>query len=202
MKTLISFLFLVFSSTLMAQGLEVGLKAGANSTGYSVLAAPAALLDPGQPLSYDQSTSIYFGVYSSIALGNWSVQPELLYIPRKTTLNYSNRSVEQENKFLDIPVIFEKRLFGSFNFQIGPQVGFLLSAKAGDVNSIDDFKKVDLSAVTGLGWDSPIGLNASLRFMYSLINVNSPRTLGGLHGNVRYRSLQFAIGYRLFKRGN
>ncbi len=199
MKTLITTLLLVYSFASMAQTFELGLKAGVSSTNYAALSRND-ILDVSQPLSFDPSNSIHFGVYSTITLGKWSIQPEVLYVPRKTTLNYFNRSVEQERKFLDIPVLLKKQLFGGFNFQIGPQVGLLLSADLEDVDITDDFNSIDLSGVAGLGWDSPVGLKASLRFIYSLGDINSNPSLGNVYGDLRNRTLQFSLAYPLMKR--
>ncbi len=65
------------------------------------------------------TTGIHFGVLAEIPLSEkFSFQPELLYSSQALNLNY-----------LNIPLMGKYYLTKGFSLEVGPQIGFLLSAK-------------------------------------------------------------------------
>ncbi len=96
--------------------------------------------------------------------------------------------------YISVPVLFRYQPIEILNIHAGPQVGFLLSAKAevddmgGDV---EDTKSLDLGAAVGAGVDLPFGLGFSARYIAGLANVYDIEEM-----KVRNNVLQFSVTYR------
>jgi outer membrane immunogenic protein len=127
------------------------------------------------------------GVFANIHLkGLFSLETEAIYSLEGAKDNFifadANGNVTSDHgvqnfTYLQVPVMaritfFKKRLFG----EIGPQVGFLLSAKnkpsgQSAFDDKSDFNTVDCSIVTSVGYMFPSGIGFNLRYYGGLIHV-------------------------------
>ena len=83
------------------------------------------------------------------------------------------------------------------NLQAGPQFGILTNAEDEDGKSLGNrFKDSDFSAVLGLGWDAPFGLQFSARYVLGLSDNSDI-----VNSEYVNKMLQLSIGYSLFKLG-
>ena len=98
------------------------------------------------------------------------------------------------------------------NLQVGPQFGFLTSAKredyaAGQSGPIttqdvkDDLKKMDISLGLGVGWDLPFGLTLDGRYNWGLTDNNDGATTdsGAPIGQIKNQVWQVSVGFKLFR---
>ncbi|HRG11198.1 MAG TPA: outer membrane beta-barrel protein, partial [Cyclobacteriaceae bacterium] len=93
------------------------------------------------------------------------------------------------------------------NLQVGPQFGFLTSAES-EFNPIDNepqnladvksaYKKSDVSAALGVGWDLPFGLTVDARYNLGLSKIND----GQNSDESKNQVFQVSLGYKLIKLG-
>ncbi|MDN3672164.1 porin family protein [Flavobacterium branchiarum] len=142
MKKLIlgAVLFLATATTMQAQFLQIGAKAGVNFANLN-----------GTDVQTDAITSYHAGLVAEIKLlDRFSIQPELLYSTQGAT--YKNALGEFKDKlgYLSIPVLAKIYLSDSFSLEAGPQASFLLSQK--NDFDIKDAKTFDFALAAGLGF--------------------------------------------------
>jgi len=138
------------------------------------------------------------GVMANFALNDmFSIQPEVLYSMKGAKVDDGNDGRINLN-YIDVPVLAkistgETGLF----FELGPQVGFLASAKAKN-NSISDdvkdsFKTVDFGYAAGLGFQAASGPMVGLR--YNGAFTNSYKSIAGLDPKARNSAFQLYVGF-------
>ena len=171
---------------------EIGLKGGLNSSTQEVD-------DPS--VVVNSASAFHGGLYGLIKITKIGIQPEILYSPQKNEFDdgSGNGSVEQRNVYLDIPIMVKLYLAAGLNIQAGPQFGLLTSAEKAGATSKEDIENSDLSVAVGAGWDAPFGLQANVRYIIGLNDVNDDKT--AIQGAIKNRTLQFSLGYRIFKVG-
>jgi hypothetical protein len=103
--------------------------------------------------------------------------------------------------------MFKLYTVAGINLQVGPQFGFVQSAKVefedanGNVTTQsvkDELKKSDISAALGVGWDLPFGLSIDGRYNLGLSDINDASGAESIKNQV----WQVSLGYKLFKFGN
>lgn len=108
---------------------------------------------------------------------NLSIQPEILYSGQGS--KYDGNDIEDETsiktKYINIPVMVQYRFIPELFVEAGPQIGFMTAAK-GEVGKIsvdikDQMKAIDFSLGLGVGYQFPIGIGVSARYMFGLSNV-------------------------------
>ena len=189
-KSLLTIVLGFFTLAASAQAkIELGIKAGANF----------ANADAGS-INTDGITSFHGGAYGLVKFANIGIQPEVLWSKQGNKLSGRGSTTEWDLTYVNVPVMLKFYLPLGLNFQVGPQFGILTNAENQDDKSLGDrFKKSDLSAALGAGWDLPFGLQLSGRYVLGLsdINDNLPDK-----EPVKNRTFQLSIGYSLFKLGN
>ncbi|QHS60231.1 porin family protein [Chitinophaga agri] len=120
--------------------------------------------------------SVYAGGFANIAFTeSIALQPELLYSGQGTKYEPLNQTITYRLNYINIPVMFQYRIVPEFFLEAGPQLGFMVAGKthAGKVtiDISDDTKAVDFGLGFGLGYQFPVGLGVSARYMFGLTNV-------------------------------
>lgn len=102
---------------------------------------------------------------------NLSLQPELFYSAEGA--KSKSASVTTNLGFINLPVLV-KYSFGESKFSAfaGPQLGFLLSAKAGDTDIKDMINGTNFSGVFGTGYQFTSNLGVNLRYQLGLSNLS------------------------------
>ncbi len=123
----------------------------------------------------------------------FAVQPEILFSQQGISIENSNTKLKMN--YLNLPIMAKYYPTTSLSLQFGPQIGFLLSAKADNgkvtVDRNDNFKTVDLGLGFGIGYKLDFGLFFDARYNIGLININD---VNGTDKN--YNSiLNFSVGY-------
>lgn len=194
MKKLILSLGLLAGVSVAAQaqtGVRFGLKAGASLTNFT-----------GKD-SGDNSNKFGFngGVVANFGINDmFSVQPEVLYSMKGVKENGGSGKLNLN--YIDIPVLAkiatgETGLF----FELGPQVGFLASAKLKDGSDSQDikdsFKSVDFGYAAGVGFQVSSSAMVGLRYNGAFTNATKAIDFGStsVESKVKNSAFQLYVGY-------
>jgi len=200
MKKVISTLFIVALLTgtqAFAQAqLAIGLKGGPNFARFDIN-------DAGT--SFKNKTGFHGGAFALVKLGKIGVQPEIIFSQQGSRFSFSGQDLQSNFSYVNIPVMLKTYLVAGLNLQIGPQFGFLTNAggeivdETGDVRPINKemFKKSDISAGIGLGWDLPFGLTVDARYNLGLTKIEDEAALNTTKNQV----IQLSVGYKILKLG-
>lgn len=171
---------------------EFGAKAGVNF---------AALNGDGD---FDGRTSFFVGGVVEFEISEtFSLQPELLYSSQGAKSSFSEEGFDFETiiklDYLNIPIMAKYYVTEGLSIEAGPQVGFLLSAKAefkedgeSETEDIkDELSTIDFGLNFGLGYKLDSGLNFGARYDLGLSNVaDSEDNL-----DVKNGVFQLSVGY-------
>jgi opacity protein-like surface antigen len=133
------------------------------------------------------------GAFANIGVSEkFAVQPELLFSTQGT--KYTGGSTELN--YLNIPIMAQYKVADKFSLEAGPQIGFLMSAKAkadgGGSADIKEFlNSTDFGIGVGAGYDVAENINLGLRYTIGVSNLNKEGDAKNANSN-----LAFAIGYR------
>ena len=165
MKTLLFASLLLASTSVVAQGFQLGVKAGANFSNFSGASNADEL---------ENSTLVGFHAGASFAflLGDhFALQPEVLFSTQGAKLKSAGTERDYKVSYINLPVLAKYRFTGGFYIEAGPQVGFKVSDEVKDTPIEDFAEDLDLSVAAGLGYHSPIGLGFGGRYSASLSKV-------------------------------
>jgi hypothetical protein len=193
-------LFAVSSAFAQIQ-LAVGLKAGPNFSSINT--------DASAGENYKGRTGFHGGAFVLIKATKIGVQPEFIFSKQGAKFTFNSQEYESNYDYFNIPVIVKLYLAAGLNLQVGPQFGFLTAVDGNVVKDTgtqqeavalakDEFKKSDLSAAFGLGWDLPFGLTIDARYNLGLSKIQDNPDLDATKNQV----FQVSLGYKLFKIGD
>jgi hypothetical protein len=164
---------LVFAASAQFKG---GLKAGLNLANTS-----------GDIEGADQLISFHVGAYGQFSLSDaMTLQPEVLYY------GAGDKEGDDEIKFsyLAIPIMLKYNLGETFNLQVGPQIGLLLSTDPSELKDV--MKGTDFGLNIGAG--ASFGkFSVDARYSLGLANV-----LDVSGAEVKNNVIQLSLGYQLF----
>ncbi|SNC77496.1 Outer membrane protein beta-barrel domain-containing protein [Hymenobacter gelipurpurascens] len=176
-----------------AQNVRVGLKGGASLTNFA--GDDAAL--KGNKVGFHGGLLANIGVNDA-----FSVQPELLYSQKGSKYTLNGTDVINKFDYIDLPIMFRINADGLF-FEVGPQLGFLSSAKQkiGSVTTDikDAYNTVDFGYAAGLGYQSASGPGIGLRYNGGITNIPKEYTTGNtsFQPNIRNSAFQLYVSYLL-----
>ncbi len=174
----------LFSFTsVQAQDLKFGAKAGVNFATIS-----GDVIDGAK-----SRTSLHVGVVAEIPISDkLSVQPELLYSAQGAEFDSSIIKSTLKLDYLNLPILVKYYVADNLSLEAGPQVGFLLSAKADvegntnndatlksineDVDIKDNISSIDFGLKFGAGYTLESGLNFGAHYNLGLSNLNDTET--------------------------
>jgi len=179
------------SATAQAQ-VSFGVKAGATLTNFM-----------GDDVSDESDNKVGFlaGAVANFAVNDmFSVQPEVLFSQKGS----KSGDVKSNLNYIDVPVMVKVNTgdngSGLF-FELGPQFGLLMSAKATDGDESIDIKDLsntfDFGYAAGLGYQLESGLNFGLRYNGGITNVTKEIDLLGttVQPKSRNSAFQLSVGY-------
>ncbi len=179
MKKIVLVLAIIAATTYAADAqIRFGLKAGLNGYDFK-----------GDDLDdYETKLGLHFGGLVNIPVSeNFSIQPELLYSDEGGKYSESGYTDKYNLSYLNIPILAQLNTSSGFYAEVGPQVGFLLSAKnkweyEGEEDSEDVkeyFKGINFSAAIGAGYRHSSGFGIGARYNLGLANVLDEDTTEG-----------------------
>ncbi|GAA4507752.1 porin family protein [Hymenobacter ginsengisoli] len=167
------------ASAAQAQSARFGVKAGASLTGVTGKDTDGTAYKFG----------FNGGVMANFAINDmFSIQPEVLY-SMKGAKDNSNSDNRINLNYIDVPVLAKVSTgaTGLF-FELGPQIGFLASAKAKTSSTTTDvkdgYKTVDFGYAAGLGFQTEGGAMVGLRYNGGFTNVGKSYTYSTPYGTV------------------
>jgi hypothetical protein len=149
---------LLWSAPALAQGIEIGARAGVNVSSVSLNG------DDGD-VPFDPTTRAVTGVFATVPLWSWlAVQPEVLYSQKGATLAFEGVESGLLLDYVEVPVL--ARLSpgalggGRIYLAAGPSFGFLARAKsrtvfAGsteEIDILDELERLDIGLVGAIGF--------------------------------------------------
>jgi hypothetical protein len=175
------------ASAAQAQSARFGVKAGASLTSFTGTDADNA----------KNKFGFNGGVMANFALNDmFSIQPEVLYSMKGAKRDgIGNGDYRFNANYIDVPVLakISTGATGLF-FELGPQVGFLASAKLkDDSNSADikdSFKTVDFGYAAGLGFQAESGPMVGLRYNGGITSVDKDSD-----AKLRNSAFQLYVGF-------
>lgn len=150
--------------------------------------------------NFDNKTKIGFhaGVLAHMHAdrSQWAFQPEVLYSLEGAKDN-KNDDNQWDLHFLNVPLLAQYMFDNGFRIEAGPQVDFLMGAKAKDGSTTtdvkDNYKKVGLSVPVGIGYLTRSGLGFDARYNFGVTDLRDNTDVGHkLTGN----TFQFGIFYQ------
>jgi hypothetical protein len=142
----------------------------------------------------DLKTGLNLGLLSHIHLTNqFAFQPELMYSAQGTKLGGSDNSLNLD--YINIPLLFQYMFDNGFRIHAGPQVGFLVNAKAKSGNTSvdvkDDYNSVDLGLSIGGSYVfTETGFGIDARYNHGLSNIYDSNVLDATN-----RGFQLGVFY-------
>lgn len=149
MKKLFFTLTFVFTLFVISNA-QLGVRAGLNISSYSFKAS-------GTTVSADSKVGFHFGIVNDFKLTDKiTFRPGLLYSGMGGKFTVLDESITSNLNYLNIPLSFVYNFTTDdkgFFAELGPYVGFLLSAKSGDEDIKDSYNSLDFGLNIGLGYD-------------------------------------------------
>ncbi len=180
LSTVVLSLLSIFS-LVQAQGLGVGIKAGANFANQSIT-----------DISTDSKTGFLGGVYAVIAFSEkWGIQPELLYSSQGSEVPDN----VNDFTYMNIPILLRWKPISFLSIEAGPQFSVLLDAKDQSGDSFKDkVNNSDFGLALGATIHLPLGFNGGVRYVWGFTNVSN---VGDDH-EVKNTTAQIFVGWTIF----
>ena len=147
-------------ATIQAQT-KFGIKAGANLANFS-----------GDVDGNKMKIGFNAGGFAKIGLTeSLSLQPELVFSAQGAKFEDEGEEAKYKLNYLNVPILVQYNFKGGFYAETGPQIGFLMSAKAEDVDVKDAFKSTDFAWSIGAGFLTQANFGFNARFNLGLANI-------------------------------
>lgn len=188
-----------------AQDVKFGLKGGLNLSNWT-----------GDTEGVDLKARVGFsaGAFTLIKLSEKvSLQPEVVYSTQGSKIDNFTANVGGTDytgdinlnlSYINVPVMFKYYVAEKFNLEVGPQIGFLTSAKAvtklngynqTDTQDVkDNFETVDFGVNFGAGFDFDAHFSAGIRYNAGLANIS--KTEPGDDSKMHNSVLSLSLGYK------
>jgi Outer membrane protein beta-barrel domain len=207
MKKIIVLVFALVAFSRMANAqaeVALGIKGGPNFASLNANSSAQA--------NYDSHTGFHAGAFMLFKFGKIGLQPEVLFSEQGSKVSppgatpSNPQSYTSNFNYVNVPIVIKLYTVAGINIQFGPQFGFLtnsptykeVSAGNGQVTSYNNYyKKSDVSAALGLGWDLPFGLSIDARYNLGLTKIQANNNPDKTTNQV----IQISLGYKLIKFG-
>ncbi len=192
------FMFLAAQQAYAQAEFAIGIKAGPN---FASINRESTVGE-----NYKSRTGFHAGAFALIKLTKIGIQPELIFSQQGSKVEFNNQDLESNYSYLNIPIMIKLYLVAGLNLQVGPQFGFVTSAKEERFDLLgnkteadikDELKGSDISAGLGAGWDLPFGLTIDARYNLGLSKINDSAGSSEAKNQV----FQLSLGYKLIKLG-
>jgi hypothetical protein len=171
-------LALFFASiAIHAQGIGIGIKAGANFADQAV-----------EDIDVNTVTNFHVGAFLNLNLSkNFGITPEVLY----TAYGTKWEDVKVNYDYIAIPVMLRFIPVEILSIEAGPQFSFLTKAEVEGVGDVkDQLKNNDFGLGFGAGLHLPIGLMIGTRYILGFTNISDVSD-----ESVQNRTLQIYAGW-------
>lgn len=165
----------LFTLSAHAQKVRYGVKAGFSYANVKVKNSNA-----------DDLLGLNAGVFAQYDLSSrFSIQPELLFTQGGAKGDYKLRL-----NYLTLPVMGKFRIINNLTIEVGPQVGYLISARSDGENLTKGFEEFSFALNFGLGYKIMKHILVDIRYVQDFKNINAVTDV-----NMKNQMLQLAVGY-------
>ncbi len=144
-------------------------------------------------------TGFVGGLFAGITKKKIGVQVEGLVRSADITYTPPTSSIPTSIKIntvcLDIPLLFQYKLFWRVWAQAGPQFSTFISAKQNSTDVKNNLNTTNFAGVIGLQANLPLRLSVSARYILGLTNINN-ESKSGIKDAWNDRSIQLSLGFR------
>lgn len=131
------------------------------------------------------------GVFGEFMIGDkFAIQPEVLYSGQ----GVKSDGMELKLDYINIPILAKYYVADSFSVELGPQIGFLISAKAEGVDVKEFFKTTDVSVDFGANYDITKNIMLGVRYDLGLLRLQENLDPGEKES--KNSVFQIAVGYK------
>jgi len=171
MKKLVIICFVLVTTHSFSQGilkkLEFGLKAGTNVSNFTDASFPTDPL-----IGFHGGATVAFKITN-----NFLIQEDFLFSMQGAKIKGGSLDVQDlKLYYVSIPILLKYRTNAGFFVEAGAQTGMKVKEEVMGQQNNDVFKKVDVAAVGGIGYQSKIGLGIGARYVYGLSKVGDFKT--------------------------
>ena len=171
-KLLFATAFIFTVSLAQAQdnsGVAFGIKAGPNF--YNL---------DGEGWDGDSKIGIHGGLFVNVPISSmFSFNPELLFSQEGSKQEEGGDKVTFSLNYINLPLMLQYNNPSGFYGELGPQIGFLMSAKVKyDIGGVEDeedvkdqLKSTSFSLGIGAGYDTPSGFGFGARYNFGLSSI-------------------------------
>ncbi|MAZ72451.1 MAG: outer membrane channel superfamily protein [Flavobacteriaceae bacterium] len=180
-KGLIIMVLAFITTGVSAQGIDLGIKAGANF----------ATISDAKGLDLSSRTGIVVGAFVGAKFNDrFGIQADLLYSQQGAEFDGGEFNLD----YVNVPIVAKIFFLKGLHAQVGPQFGVIVNDEAqtvvGEVINDIAVKDFDVSGVVGLGYDVPLGLRLEARYNFGLSDVPEGEGASGKNSVVT-----LSIGY-------
>jgi hypothetical protein len=152
---------------------SAGVKAGLNFANQSTSGE-------SENIDIESIVGINGGVYCNYYLFDFlAVQPEFMVSGKGVHWSDLTYDAKDILTYIDMPVLIKYEPVKLINIHVGPQIGYLLSAKqknldnGEEININDYYKNFDLGLAFGIEGNFPFRLSLTIRYVLGLKNVTT-----------------------------
>jgi len=179
-KLIFTLALLSVPAFIFAQGVGVGIKAGANFTNYS-----------SDNYSTSSVTKYHVGAYVNINFSEkWGVTPEVLWSSQGAKIKNVG---DFDTDYVIVPIMLRWNPVDLIFIEAGPQFNFLTNAEIANTNVEDELKSSTTCAAFGAGVKLPLGFNGGLRYVVGLSDLSDNDAVEFKEG-----TFQIYIGWTIF----
>jgi hypothetical protein len=170
---------LIAPAAIHAQGIGLGIKAGANFAIQEVT-----------DISTKTVTDFHIGAYLNLNLSDkFGITPEVLYSAYGSKWD----DVKVDYDYIALPVMLRFKPIELISIEAGPQVSFLTRAEVEGVGDVkEQLKNNDFGLAFGAGVHLPLGLNAGARYVLGFTNVSDVSD-----ESIKNRTFQIYVGWTI-----
>lgn len=178
MKKVLLIAILAVAGVSNAQDMKFGVKGGLNF-------ANVTNTNDGSNL-----TAFHLGGFANFKVADkFAVQPELLYSAQGSS--YTGGKFELN--YINVPVMAQFEVSEGINLEVGPQIGFLMSAKSAGTDVKEYLSTTDFSLNLGAAYNIDENMSVGLRYGMGLTKVQ--KELGTNESASKNSVVQLSFGY-------
>ncbi len=184
-KFIFTLTLLSFPAFLFAQGLAIGIKAGANFANLSVDSDLA-----GGDFNTSSMTSYDVGAYANINFSEkWGITPEVLWSAQGAKLDVGDFKTD----YVTVPIMVRWKPIQLLFIEAGPQFNILTKAEASGQDVKDQMNSTSYCMAFGAGLNLPLRFNAGLRYVVGLTDLSD---VDGIE--IKDQNFQIYVGWTIF----
>ena len=175
-----------------AQETKFGVKAGGNLSSLRV-----DVENVGNVV-FNSNAGFQAGAFAEIKVDSkFAIQPEVLYSYESSKFGLGGDEAKINLSYINVPVMAKYYASEKISLQAGPQIGFLVAAKAKAEGASEDikdsFKSTNFGLNFGLGYDFTENVIVDLRYNVGLSDISEEEMAGG---KLRTSGFSLSLGYK------